>query len=131
MANPSRVPESPAAGAIPLRLVIVLNSLPVEQPQSMSVPLRYAATAASMDVAVEVHAVNRTVALLSRSACTAELLMQIRQAVEEGVHFFACPVAMAEQGLSEVDLIEEVSGVRGAASLLVAGLQPGARFMVF
>jgi len=131
MANPSRVPESPAPTAIPLRLVIVLNSLPTEQPQAMSVPLRYAATAASMDVAVEVHAVSRTVALLSRSACTSELLMQVRQAVEEGVQFFACPSAMAEQGLSEVDLIEEVSGVRGAASLLVAGLQPGAQFMVF
>ena len=113
------------------RLIILLNSISLDALEMASIPFRYAVTAAAMDVAVEVHAVSRSVALFRRSADAPELLIQIRQAVELGVEFFVCPVALAEQGLRVEDLIEEVAGVRGAASLLTAGLIPGARFLVF
>lgn len=120
-----------SAAVNPSRLVILLNNVSIELPETISIALRYAATAASMDVAVELHAVSRSVAVFSRRANTPETLGPIRQAVELGVQIFVCPQAMAEEGLREEDLIDEVSGVRGAASLLVAGLQPGAQFMTF
>ena len=128
------MPESPAAdvnGANASRLVILLNGVSLDAPELVSIPLRYAATAAAMDVAVELHAVNRSVALLRRDAVAPALLAQLQQAVELGVEIYACPVALAEQGMRVEDLIECVAGVRGAASLLVAGLGPDARFLVF
>ena len=72
------------------RLIILLNSISLDALEMASIPFRYAVTAAAMDVAVEVHAVSRSVALFRRSADAPELLIQIRQAVELGVEFFAC-----------------------------------------
>jgi predicted peroxiredoxin len=115
----------------PARLVILLNGVGRAASQSALIPLRYAATAAAMDVAVEMHAVSSSVALFRRGAAEPELLTRIRQAVELGVEIFVCPLALVEQEMTIDDLIDEVAGVRGAASLLVAGLAPGARFMVF
>lgn len=125
------MPESSPPGANLARLAILLNNLGIETPEALSIALRYATTAAAMDVAVEMHAVSRSVALLRHGAAGPALLAQIRQAVALGVEIFVCPVALAEQGLSADELIEEVAGVRGAASLLVAGLEPGGRFLVF
>ena len=123
--------EDSAAQPRATRLVILLNSLSLEAPHLLAIPLRYAATAAAMDAAVEVHAVSQSVALLRRDALAPMLLSQIRQAAELGVEFYACPVDLAEQGMTAQDLIDEVAGVRGAASLLVAGMGPEGRFLVF
>lgn len=119
-----------ALAALP-RLVILLSSMSLKGTDMLGMPLRYAATAAAMDVAVEMHVVNQSLALLRHGAADAVVLGQIRQAVALGVQIFACPVALAEQGCGADDLIDEVAGVRGAASFLVAGLEPGARFLVF
>lgn len=113
------------------RLVIVLSGLEADGHRAALVPLRYASTAAAMDVAVELHFVSACVAMLRRGAASAELLAQLRQAVELGVEIFVCPVALAQQGLQAEVLIDEVAGVRGAPSLLAAGMAPDARFMVF
>lgn len=120
------MPE-PYSAATP-RLVIVLNA---PSSTSAAIALRYAATAAAMDVAVELHAVSGSVSLLREGAVDAALLALIQQAGALGVLVFACPAAMADHQLSISQLIAEVSGVRGAAALLAAGLAPGARFMVF
>lgn len=109
-------------------LIIVLNSA---SSATLAIALRYAATAAAMDVAVELHAVSGAVALLRDGLDDAAMLAQIRQATAHGVALFACPAAMADHQLSPDQLIAEVTGVRGAAALLASGLAPGARFMVF
>ncbi len=69
--------------------------------------------------------------LFRRGAARADLLARIRQATEPGVGIVVCPLALLEERIAIDDLIDEVAGVRGAASLLAAGLEPGARFMVF
>jgi len=125
------MPESPTAGVTASRLVILLNGVSLDAPEQLSIPLRYAATAAAMDVAVELHAVTRSVALLRRDALAPGLLAQLQQAVDLGVEVYVCPVALAEQGMGIEDLIEAVAGVRGAASLLASGFGPHARFLVF
>lgn len=112
----------------PARLVIVLNDVDAG---GALVPLRYAATAAAMDVAVEVHCVGASAAWLKDGIAGAVLLAQIRQAVEQGAQLFACPQALAACGVSPGELIAEAAGVRGAASLLAAGLAQNARFMNF
>lgn len=113
------------------RLVILLNTVSLDVPDLAQIPFRYASTAAAMDFAVEIHAVSHSVTLFRRGAKLAGLDGQIKQAFELGVDMFVCPVALAQAGMTELDLVPEVSGVRGAASLLVAGFAPGSRFMVF
>jgi predicted peroxiredoxin len=125
------MPEPTLSGADLPRLVILLSGGSFAAPQSLLIALRYATTAAAMDVAVELHAVGQSIVMLRSGAADPALLDQIRQAVALGVEIFACPVALTEYGLKSDDLIAEVAGVRGAASLLVAGLAPGARFLVF
>ena len=115
----------------PAHLVVVVSGLSGQAPQPLVLGLRYAATAAALDVTVELHAVGPAVALLRRGAAGEPLLASIRQAAELGVQIFVCPQALAEQGLCPEDLIAEVKGVRGAASLLDAGLASGARFLSF
>jgi predicted peroxiredoxin len=110
------------------RLVIVLNDASTA---SFAIALRYASTAAAMDAAVEMHAVGGSVALLCEGALDAVVRDQVRQATALGVALFACPAALADHGLAAGQLIADVAGVRGAASLLAAGFAPGARFMVF
>jgi hypothetical protein len=119
------------AAAPASRLVILLNGAPPDAESAVLLALRYASTAAAMDVATEVHFVGPCVALLQMGAADGELLAQLRQVVELDGEIFVCPVALAEQDMTERDLIAEVSGVRGAPSLVAAGMAPGARFMVF
>ena len=123
--------DSASAHPAPIRLVIVVNGASPATTQDLSAPLRYASAAAAMDVAVEMHAVGRSVAWLRRGALDADLLARIRVAVEFGVDIFVCPQALTDLGLRFEDLIDEVSEVRGAASLLSSGLEPGARFLSF
>lgn len=127
--TPEPAPASTPEAAPAATLVIVLASGSAEAAQFA---LRYAATAAAMDVGVELHAIGAgAVAHFGRNAQSPSLLLQIRQAAEFGAAIFACPLALADQGLPAEDLIAEVSGVRGAASLLEAALAPGARLLSF
>lgn len=120
--------EPSTSGAVVPRLVILLNS---DTGEALPTALRYAATAAAMDVAVELHIISAAIALLRMDAVEPAFHDQLRQAVSLGVEIFACPLALAERSLTSAELVAEVAGVRGAASLLVAGLAPGARFLVF
>lgn len=113
------------------KLVIVINGSSTTATPELSVPLRYAAAAAAMDVLVEVHAIGPSVAWFRSGAVDADLLTRIRVAVEFGVDIFVCPQAMLDHGVRFEELIGEIEEVRGAASLLSAGLEAGARFLSF
>lgn len=113
------------------KLVIVITGSSIAATPELSVPLRYASAAAAMDVVVEVHAIGPSVAWFRAGAVDAEMLARIRVAVEFGVDIFVCPQALIEHGMRFEELIDEVEEVRGAASLLSAGMDAGARFMTF
>ena len=103
-----------------------------ESAEAARLALRYAATAAAMDVPVEMHVVSAgAVRWLTQGAASPALLTQIHQASELGVDVFACPAALAELGLTTEQLIPEVEGVRGAASLIAAAVAPNARVLSF
>ncbi|MRW87752.1 hypothetical protein GJ698_27140 [Pseudoduganella sp. FT26W] len=112
------------------KLVVVLERAATAQ--EVLSALRYASTTAAMDMAVEVHAVGAAVALLRRGAEADNSTWHaaLAQSLELGVAWFACPQALAAHDMTEGDLADGVT-VRGAASLLAAGMAPGGRFMVF
>lgn len=131
LAAPFVMAEPVSANAPPAKLVILINGSSATATRDLNVPMRYALAAAAMDVIVEVHAVGPSVAWFRNGAADPDLLARVRTAVEFGVDIFVCPQAMAEQGVRWEDLIDEVEEVRGAASLLGAGLAAGAHFMCF
>ena len=129
------------------RLVVVLASGSHAEPKPAMLAFRYAATAAAMDIEVEIHAVGPSVGLLRRDTSpqatevaapmanpamsSGDFVSQIREMKALDIELYVCSAALAEASLSLSDLIPEVSGVRGAASLLVAGLAPDARLLTF
>lgn len=129
------------------RLVVVLASGSPTEPGPALLAFRYAATAAAMDIEVEIHAVGASVGLLRRDASRDEsavaaqsvnpamssrdFVSQIRELKSLDIELYVCSAALADASLSLSDLIPEVSGVRGAAALLVAGLAPDARLLTF
>ncbi|MEQ1805622.1 MAG: DsrE family protein [Burkholderiaceae bacterium] len=125
--TPPNPPSEPAT-----QLVVVLSNSSADAQGAALLALRYAATAAAMDVATQVHIVSgAAVRLFERTGVSAPLAAQAQQAREHGVEIFACPMALAEQGLRTDELVAEVCGVRGAASLLGSGFTSGARFLSF
>lgn len=110
------------------RLIVVVNDVDEE---GAAVPLRYAATAAALDAGVELHCVGASVGWLRQGAAGPALLQQLRDVVDAGAQVYACPQALAANGLTSDALLPEVAGIRGAAALLAAGFAPDARFMNF
>lgn len=100
-----------------------------------------------MDIEVEIHTVGESVSLLRRDATpdhrkveqqttspamsSRDFLSQIREMKALDIEIYVCSAALAEASLTLSDLVPEVSGVRGAAALLVAGLAPDARLLTF
>lgn len=129
------------------RLVVVLASGSHTEPGPALLAFRYAATAAAMDIEVEIHAVGASVGLLRRDTLpeasvlaaptvnpamsSRDFLSQIREMKSMDIEIYVCSAALAEANLSLSDLIPEVTGVRGAAALLVAGMAPDARLLTF
>ena len=115
--------------------------------EAAGLALRYAETAAALDFLVEIHVVGKSISLFSKRSRDSRVSNQrhhehtqgkllnpaqrLRRANELGVKLYVCSAAMAEANIAPEDLIEEVSGVRGAASLLSAGMAPNARLLCF
>ena len=95
--TPEPTPASAPVAACAATLVIVLAGASTE---SAILALRYAVTAAAMDVIVELHAISAgAAAWFVRDAAPPGLLLQIRQAAEFGTEIFVCPVALADKAL--------------------------------
>ena len=129
------------------RLVVVLAGGSHTDPKPALLAFRYAATAAAMDIGIEIHAVGASVGLLRRDVSreasevpvqmndsamsSRDFVSQIRELKSLDIELYVCSAALAEASQRLSDLIPEVSGVRGAAALLVAGLAPDARLLTF
>ncbi len=128
-------------------LVIMLAKGSETDHEAASLAFRYAETAAALDFLVEIHVVGKAISLFSKRIrdssesnlrnhehAQGKLLsatQRLRRANELGVKLYVCSAAMAEANLGPEDLVEEVSGVRGAASLLSAAMAPNARLLSF
>lgn len=110
-------------------VMVVLSGASAE---AAHLALRYAATAAAMDLPVEMHVVSAgAVRWFVRGAADAALVTQLRQACELGLSLFVCPAALADQGVTPAQLLSEIAAVRGAASLLSTAVAPNVRVLSF
>jgi predicted peroxiredoxin len=125
-------------------LAILVWGAEPEAPQRCATPFYFAATAAAFDADVEMYFTARAVELLR--AGVAETLRAaegdvnaagktvahfLREAAALGVKMFACPTAMAAQGLPGSELRREVTGQAGAAAYIGRTLDPGWRTLTF
>lgn len=124
------------------RLVIVVWSCGPDRPGGATLaaaPFVYALAASALDLDVEMHftssAVRWLVAGVADAAHTDRersktVLDFIREAHAAGVKLYACAMARHEHARDET-LIDGIDGIAGAASVVDAASDAGARVMVF
>ena len=109
------------------RLAILLWATDSALPHLCATPFFHAATAAAMDIEVEIFFTSRSIKLLARGVADAlpsgprqrdTVYAFMQRAAEHGAKFYACPQAMDEYDVVQPDFIPEVTGVQGAAAFL-------------
>jgi uncharacterized protein len=132
-----RTAEPPAR---PRGLVIVLWATDPDRPDLCAGPFMYAAAAAAMELAVEVHFTARAIRLLlpgvadglyASAERTRSIAAFMRHAREHGAKFYACSAALAAAGLAPEQLIDEIDGVAGASTVASRLADPAWQAMVF
>jgi uncharacterized protein len=109
------------------RLLIVLMNTDPRNPEELGAPFYHAAVAAAMDYRVDVVCTAAAGRLMQRGVAEAivikpgsgkTVLDWIREAHEQGARFWACPANLDLFDITEGDLIEECSGLMGAAAMI-------------
>jgi len=112
-------------------LVILLWAANPDQPHLCATPFFNAAAAAAMDVEVEIYFTARSVQLLVKGVAESlsagprqrrTVYQFMLQAAKHGAQFFACSHAMDEHGIVREDMIDETSGIAGAATYMARAL---------
>ena len=124
------------------RLILVVWSCGPDRPDGAmlaAAPFVYALAARALDLEVEMHFTSTTVRWLVESvaagahtdaARSKTVLDFIREAQAAGVKLFACAMARAEHLGAGEQLLANI-GIAGAATVVAATVQDGARTMVF
>lgn len=122
------------------RLVILLSAARPQQADTCVMPFVYAATAAAMEVEVEIHFTGPAVRLLVAGVASAipagaglqkTIYDHMQDAAQFGVRFLACSMALQAYVGAHETRIAEFSGVAGAATLVMRCLDPQWRLMNF
>ncbi len=109
------------------KLVIMLLTISPDNPHLCGTPFFQAASAAAMDVEVEVFFASSAVKLLRNGVADGiypsdnkvkSVYRFMQDAAELGVRFYACGGALDANGVTEHDLIPECSGVAGGAAYI-------------
>ena len=109
------------------KLVMMLLTISPENPHLCGTPFFQAASAAAMDVEVEVYFASSAVRLLRKGVAEViypsdnrvkSVYQFMQDAADLGVKFYACGGALDANGVTETDLIPECSGVAGGASYI-------------
>ena len=121
-------------------LVLLLWSADADAPQRLATPFSYAATAAAMDLRVEIYFTARSVELLVPGVAatlkvsprhTKTVLDAMREAVAQGAVLLACSDAVAALGTAPQALIPECSGRGGAVQFIARTADLRWRTLVF
>ena len=122
------------------RLVIVLVNTDARNPEELGAPFYHAATAAAMDLDVDVIC-TATAGKLMRKGVAEALHVKagspmsvydwIKQAHENGAKFWACPANLDLFDMTAADLIPECSGLRGAATMIGAIMDDGTQVLSY
>lgn len=109
------------------RLLIVLMNTDPRNPEELGAPFYHAAVAAAMDYQVDVVCTATAGRLMQRGVAAGIVIKPgsgktvydwIKEAHEQGARFWACPANLDLFDISESDLIEECSGLMGAAAMI-------------
>lgn len=109
------------------KLVIMLLMIGPDQPDLCGTPFFQAASAAAMDVEVEVFFASSAVKLLKQGIAhdiypfdnkVKSVYSFMQDAAELGVKFYACGGALDANGVVRADLISECSGIVGGATYI-------------
>ncbi len=109
------------------KLVIMLLTIGPDRPNLCGTPFFQAATAAAMDVEVEIYFASSAVKLLKRGVADqiypsdnrAKTVYEFMcDAAELGAKFYACGGALAANGVRETEMIPECTGMAGAAAYI-------------
>ena len=109
------------------RLLIVLVNTDPRNPEELGAPFYHAALAAAMEYEVDVVCAATAGKLMIKGVAEKlhvkagnpmTVLDWIREAHENGARFWACPANLDLFGVTEDELIEECSGLMGAATML-------------
>jgi len=120
-------------GADSRRLLIVLMNTDPRNPEELAAPFYHAAVAAALDYEVDVVCTATAGKLMRRGVADAITIKPghpktvgdwIREAHEQGARFWACPANLDLFDMTESDLIEECSGLMGAAAM-IQGIMDG------
>jgi predicted peroxiredoxin len=120
-------------------IAILLWACEPEAPHRLATPFFHAAAAAAMDWPVEVYFSARSVLLLRPgvaeqlrpSSHPKTVLDSMREAVEHGAVFYACPDALRANGLEGEALIAECTRRGGAVQFIGRVGDPRWRTLVF
>ena len=121
-------------------LALLLWSADADAPQRLATPFSYAATAAAMDLRVEIYFTARSVELLVPGVAatlkvsprhTKTVLDAMREAVAQGAVLLACSDAVAALGTAPQALIPECSGRGGAVQFIARTADLRWRTLVF
>lgn len=121
-------------------LLILLWAATPERPDLCAMPFIYAATAAAMELGVEVHFTGPSVRLLMEGVAAGirvsaqsdtSLYDTMQTAAQHGARFVACSMALREHTQAHEAKITEFSGVAGAATVVMRSLDPEWRTLTF
>jgi predicted peroxiredoxin len=121
------------------RLLIVMWSADPTAPDRAAAPFVYALAARALEIDVEMHFTAGAVQWLfggvadrafTDQARTKTVRDFIREAAAAGVRMYACAMALNERRRGEA-LIEEMTGIAGAATVAGAAVEADCRVIVF
>lgn len=122
------------------KLAILLWAARPEQPDLCIMPFVYAATAAAMEIEVEIHFTGPAVRLLVEGlaaqirtgrAQDKSVYDHMRDAAQHGARFMGCSMALREYLDPLEAKIAEFTGVAGAATFVMRSLDPEWRVLSF
>ena len=108
-------------------VVILLWQSTVDSPQLAATPFMMAASAAAMDLSVEIYALGASVELFVRANAgrhqavaplNRPLSAYVEDAMRTGAKVYVCSTAMRDRNLAPEDLIEGCEGVIGMVTML-------------
>ena len=121
-------------------LLILLWAATPDQPDLCAMPFVYAATAAAMELGVEIHFTGPSVRLLVDGVAAGIAVSEqpdktlydtMQTAALHGARFVACSMALREHTQAHEAKIAEFSGVAGAATVVMRSLDPEWRTLTF
>lgn len=122
------------------RLIIQLWQTSPEHPQLAATPFMLAASAAAMDLDVELHALGASVELFVRDNPMRQRLVlplgralsaYVEDALRAGARAYACSTAMRDRGLNASEMIDGFSEVLGMVALLERSLAKDVSVLTF